>query len=87
MTLPYSARIVSLNAWCGMMWDDLASWVPRTGADVLCVQEVTRSPGLQGAVRHADYLLISTQDAIHAFTIRQQPEVSDHRPLALDLRS
>jgi endonuclease/exonuclease/phosphatase family metal-dependent hydrolase len=36
-------RIVSLNAWGGAMFDELAAWLPTTGADVVCLQEVTRS--------------------------------------------
>jgi endonuclease/exonuclease/phosphatase family metal-dependent hydrolase len=39
-------RIVSLNAWGGAMFDDLAAWLPEVGADVLCLQEVTRTPNL-----------------------------------------
>jgi endonuclease/exonuclease/phosphatase family metal-dependent hydrolase len=41
-------RIVSLNAWGGALHDELADWLPRCGADVLCLQEVTRTPGLDG---------------------------------------
>lgn len=41
-------RIVSLNAWGGALYDSLAGWLPRTGADVVCLQEVTRTPGLGG---------------------------------------
>jgi endonuclease/exonuclease/phosphatase family metal-dependent hydrolase len=41
-------RIVSLNAWGGAMFDDLVEWLPACGADVLCLQEVTRTPALQG---------------------------------------
>jgi len=37
-------RIVSLNAWGGQLWEALAAWVPRCGADVLLLQEVTRAP-------------------------------------------
>lgn len=47
-------RIVSLNAWGGGMWDELAAWLPRVGADVVCLQEVVRSDGLQGWVTYAD---------------------------------
>lgn len=47
-------RIVSLNAWGGAMFDALAGWLPRCGADVLCLQEVTRTPGLGGWTRFAD---------------------------------
>ena len=47
-------RIVSINAWCGTMWDELAAWAPTCGADVLLVQEVTRSPELRGWVSYDD---------------------------------
>jgi endonuclease/exonuclease/phosphatase family metal-dependent hydrolase len=41
-------RIVSLNAWGGAMFDPLVEWLPRCGADVVCLQEVTHTPGLGG---------------------------------------
>ncbi len=41
-------RILALNAWGGAMFDDLAAWLPSVGADVVCLQEVTRTPGLGG---------------------------------------
>jgi endonuclease/exonuclease/phosphatase family metal-dependent hydrolase len=47
-------RIVSLNAWRGGMFDPLAQWLPGCGADVLCLQEVTRTPGLTGWTRFED---------------------------------
>ncbi|MBU2667042.1 endonuclease/exonuclease/phosphatase family protein [Actinoplanes bogorensis] len=47
-------RIVSVNAWGGALFDDLAAWLPTAGADVLCLQEVTRTPGLRGWTRFAD---------------------------------
>lgn len=47
-------RIVSLNAWGGAVFDTLAGWLPRCGADVLCLQEVTRTPGLGGWSRFDD---------------------------------
>jgi endonuclease/exonuclease/phosphatase family metal-dependent hydrolase len=47
-------RIVSLNAWGGAMFDELAAWLPRCGADVLCLQEVTRTPGRRGWTHFAD---------------------------------
>jgi endonuclease/exonuclease/phosphatase family metal-dependent hydrolase len=37
-------RIVSLNAWGGQLWEALAEWLPRCGADILLLQEVTRAP-------------------------------------------
>ncbi|MDA0353047.1 MAG: endonuclease/exonuclease/phosphatase family protein [Chloroflexi bacterium] len=41
-------RIVSVNAWGGAMFDALVEWLPTCRADVLCFQEVTRTPGLRG---------------------------------------
>lgn len=36
------------------MYDDLAAWLPTTGADVVCLQEVTRSPGRNGWTSFVD---------------------------------
>ena len=47
-------RIVSLNAWGGALYDRLASWLPNAGADVLCLQEVTRTSGVRGWTSFAD---------------------------------
>lgn len=47
-------RIVSLNAWGGAEFDSLADWLPQCGAEVVCLQEVTRIPGLGGWTRFAD---------------------------------
>lgn len=47
-------RVVSLNAWCGGMLEPLVEWLPRCGADVLCVQEVTWTPGYAGWVQYED---------------------------------
>ncbi|MGI9596439.1 MAG: endonuclease/exonuclease/phosphatase family protein [Acidimicrobiales bacterium] len=49
-----NVRIVSLNAWGGAMFDELAQWVPGCGADVLCLQEVTRTPRLGGWTEFTD---------------------------------
>jgi endonuclease/exonuclease/phosphatase family metal-dependent hydrolase len=43
-----SVRIVSLNAWGGAVFETLVAWLPQIGCDVLCLQEVTRTPGLTG---------------------------------------
>ena len=37
-------RLVSLNAWAGQVWPAFSEWVPTIGADILCLQEVTRAP-------------------------------------------
>ncbi len=47
-------RIVMLNAWGGAVYDALAAWLPTVGADVVCLQEVTSTPGLQGWTRFDD---------------------------------
>ncbi|MFC5727604.1 MULTISPECIES: endonuclease/exonuclease/phosphatase family protein [Nocardioides] len=47
-------RIVSLNAWGGAMHDELVAWLPLVDADVVCLQEVTRTHGLDGWTRFED---------------------------------
>lgn len=47
-------RIVSLNAWGGAMFDQLAGWLPGLDADVVCLQEVTCTPGLDGWTEFRD---------------------------------
>lgn len=47
-------RIVSVNAWGGAMYDDLAAWVPTVAADVWLVQEALRTPGLTGWTTFGD---------------------------------
>ncbi|MEZ5380122.1 MAG: endonuclease/exonuclease/phosphatase family protein [Acidimicrobiales bacterium] len=49
-----AVRIVSLNAWGGAMFAELAAWLPTCGADIVCLQEVTRVAGLGGSTRFAD---------------------------------
>ena len=47
-------RIVSLNAWGGAMYDELVAWLPLVDADVVCLQEVTRTHGLSGWTKFED---------------------------------
>lgn len=47
-------RIVSVNAWGGAMFESLAAWLPTVDADVVCLQEVTRTAGASGATHFAD---------------------------------
>jgi endonuclease/exonuclease/phosphatase family metal-dependent hydrolase len=47
-------RIISLNAWGGAMFGELAPWLDTCGADVLCLQEVTHTPALGGWTRFDD---------------------------------
>jgi endonuclease/exonuclease/phosphatase family metal-dependent hydrolase len=47
-------RLVSLNAWGGALFDELAGWLRGCDADVVCLQEVTRTPGLRGPTHYAD---------------------------------
>lgn len=49
-----SMKIVSLNAWGGAMYEPLVEWLSGCDADVLCLQEVTRTPGLGGWTRFED---------------------------------
>lgn len=45
----------------------------------------TRASRYRKPVRHASYLLVSDPGAVQRFEIVTEPEVSDHRPLLLDL--
>ena len=47
-------RIVSLNAWGGAVFDSLIEWLPRCGADIVCLQEITCTAGLDGWTRFDD---------------------------------
>lgn len=47
-------RIVSLNAWGGALFDAFAEWLPSCDADVVCLQEVTRTPDLGGWTQFED---------------------------------
>jgi endonuclease/exonuclease/phosphatase family metal-dependent hydrolase len=47
-------RILSVNAWGGALHDELVAWLPGSGADIVCLQEVTRTPGLTGWTRFED---------------------------------
>jgi len=50
-------RLVSLNAWAGQVWPSFLAWVPTIGADILCLQEVTRAP-----VASPDWLIYADAD-------------------------
>lgn len=47
-------RIVSLNAWGGVLYDALLPWLQKLDADVVCLQEVTRTSGVEGWTRFED---------------------------------
>ncbi|OPC84655.1 endonuclease [Embleya scabrispora] len=47
-------RIISINAWGGARYGVLGPWLETCRADVLCVQEVTHTPGLGGWTRYDD---------------------------------
>lgn len=72
-------RIVSLNAWGGAMHDDLIPWLRGGPADVLCLQEVTRTPGLTGwsSFEDAERALPQRADLLNDLT-RALP---NHQPL------
>lgn len=40
-------RIVSLNAWAGRLHEPIMRYLAEVDADVLCLQEVSRTPGAQ----------------------------------------
>lgn len=43
-----------MNAWGGAMFDSLAAWLGESDADVVCLQEVTRTAGATGWTRFDD---------------------------------
>lgn len=47
-------KIVSINSWGGAMYDELVAWLKTVGADVICLQEVTRTPHRSGWATFAD---------------------------------
>ena len=47
-------KILFLNAWGGAEFERLQEWLLHTQADVICLQEVTRTPGLSGWTQFAD---------------------------------
>jgi endonuclease/exonuclease/phosphatase family metal-dependent hydrolase len=72
-------RVVSLNAWCGGMLGPLTTWLPGCGADVLCVQEVTWTPGYDGWVTYTDPDRTSRQRASLFTDLRRAlPEYQAH---------
>jgi len=46
----------------------------------------TRTSLYAKPLRHADYLFVSDTGAVALFAVLAEPEVSDHRPLILDVR-
>jgi hypothetical protein len=49
-------RILSLNTWGGRLFDALIDYLPRSEADVLCLQEITRTPDAPGQwLTHRDW--------------------------------
>lgn len=38
-----SMKIVSVNAWGGTLYDDLLAWLDEFDADIICLQEMTRT--------------------------------------------
>lgn len=84
-------RIVSVNAWGGALHDELVAWLPEVGADVVCLQEVTRTPGLGGWTRFEDGARILPQRADLMADVHQALPgydgwfaVSDTGPVAAD---
>ena len=68
-------RIVSVNAWGGAMLAELTGWLTGCDADVICLQEVCRTPGASGWVRFDDGERSLPQRAdLHADVVRALPE-------------
>ena len=49
-----AVRMLSVNAWGGAMFDALAAYLTDVDADVVALQEVTRTPGVHGWTTFAD---------------------------------
>ena len=47
-------RIASLNTWGGAMYPELAEWLSTSSVDVICLQEVTATPGQSGWTTFTD---------------------------------
>lgn len=47
-------RIVSVNAWGGALFAELSQWLASTDADVVCLQEMTRTASASGWTRFSD---------------------------------
>lgn len=47
-------RIISLNAWGGTLFGDLARWLGTCGADILCLQETTHTSTTSNWTRFDD---------------------------------
>ena len=72
-------RIVSVNAWGGALFDDLAKWLVDCQADVVCLQEVTRTPGAAGWTRFDDGERVLPQRANLFADVREV--LPDHQAL------
>lgn len=49
-----AVRIATVNAWGGALFTTLGPWLAGCSADILCLQEVTRTPGMRGWTRFDD---------------------------------
>jgi endonuclease/exonuclease/phosphatase family metal-dependent hydrolase len=67
-------RIVSLNAWGGLLHEPLMRYLVDVDADVLCLQEVGRAPGSQ-----ADWLTYRD----HGVELQQRVNLFDELQIAL----
>lgn len=74
--VPFPAvRIVSVNAWGGAMLAELIEWLTGCGADVICLQEVCRTPSGTGWVRFDDGERSLPQRAdLHGDLVRALPD-------------
>ena len=67
-------RILSLNAWGGLLYDRLVPWLVETDADVICLQEIVRTPKVD-----ADWLEYRDGDMV----LQQRPNLYDDLATAL----
>jgi endonuclease/exonuclease/phosphatase family metal-dependent hydrolase len=71
-----------LNVLPGSETFDILAWTGLT--DVVGTAD-TRTSAYPKSVRHASYMLVSDPTSVASFQVLAEPEVSDHRPLVLDL--
>lgn len=83
-----------MNAWGGAMYDALAAYLPDVDADVVALQEVTRTPGVRGWTRFEDRDRVLPQRAdLMADVAASLPDhepwftVSDTGPVTADGRT
>lgn len=49
-----AVKVITINAWGGVRHDELIPWIGEVDADIVCVQEVTRTPRGSGWATFSD---------------------------------